>query len=68
MQTFIVMCTAKFKLTFLDGHLLQELVPSRSGYVGNFDHLEALNEDTIRTRSRNGRCLYIIIIMYFRDI
>ena len=33
------MCTAQFELTFLDGHLLQELVPSRSGYVGNFDHI-----------------------------
>ena len=39
MQTFIFMCTAQFELIFLDGHLLQELVPSRSGYVGNFDHI-----------------------------
>ena len=39
MQTFIFMCTAQFELTFLDGHLLQELVPSRSGYLGNFDHI-----------------------------
>ena len=39
MQTSFLMCTAQFELTFLDGHLLQELVPSRSGYVGNFDHI-----------------------------
>ena len=39
MQSFIFMCTAQFELTFLDGHLLQELVPSRTGYVGNFDHI-----------------------------